>query len=113
MQTPLIRIVFCCMMMVTAMSFLHEFGHYAFADFFNLEILDVDLLGWSPHVTVVDSSLSIWFLVAGQMYMPMFFVLYYAMVGKMYLLEYIVLGLGMLLGSNIDIMLILSILKIM
>jgi hypothetical protein len=59
----------------------------------------------------VDSGLTVWFLMAGQMYMPMFFVLYYAMVGRIYLLEYVVLGLGMLLGSNVDIMLILSILK--
>jgi hypothetical protein len=98
-------------MMVTVMSFLHEFGHYAFADFFNLEILEVELVSWNPHVTVVDSGLIVWFLMAGQMYMPMFFVLYYAMVGRIYLLEYVVLGLGMLLGSNVDIMLILSILK--
>jgi hypothetical protein len=51
-------------------------GHFAFAQFSGITVLGYELSGLNPHITVVVSNFSIQFLLAGQLFMPIYFFAY-------------------------------------
>ena len=102
LEIPLSKLVICLVMLVTVIPFFHELGHYSAARLQGIEIKELVLFGFDPHVTTNASDVNIPFLMAGQMYMVMFFYLYSLVFGKIYEVEWLVFMVGIVLGSSYD-----------
>jgi len=93
-------------------GFLHELGHLAVAQLLQIPLLSINMFSLTPTITVqfIDTTSSLLFLLGGQLFMPIFFLLYYISTKETSIGVWSLMMVSLFLGSSIDFFNILYIL---
>jgi len=103
------RAIFFFTFFVLTVPIMHEAGHIAIALLTNNPIIEVVILSLNPHVFVTYPSIP--FFLGGQLFMPVWFFIYYSISHEKSYIIWFGIIVGMFLGSSLDFFNILYILQ--